>query len=79
MLGGSEVRRDRGTAPRRKNGPISVGTIPVVMGVALVGGVLDTSERYIRKALQSGELPGGKIGREWRIDRDKLREKIGGK
>ena len=30
-------------------------------------------------ALQSGELPGGKIGREWRIDRDKLREKIGGK
>lgn len=73
------MRKARAPAPRRTNAPISWATIPIVLDVSLAAVLLDTSESYIRKALQNGELPGGKIGREWRIDRDKLREKIGGK
>lgn len=73
------MRKARAPAPRRTKIPVNWEALPIVLDVSTVAILLDASESYIRKALQSGELPGGKIGREWRIDRDKLREKIGGK
>ena len=72
------MRKTRAPAPRRTNVPVNWATVPLVLDVSTAAVLLDTSVSYIRKALEKGDLPGGKIGKEWRIDRDKLREKIGG-
>ena len=70
------MRKTRAPAPRRTKTFVNWATIPLVLDVSMVAVLLDRSESFVRKALQNGELPGGKIGHEWRIDRDKLREKI---
>lgn len=73
------MRKARAPAPRRTKIPVNWEALPIVLDVSTVAILLDASVSYVRKALERGDLPGGKIGREWRIDRDKLREKIGGK
>ena len=72
------MRKARAPAPRRTKIPVSWEALPIVLDVSTVAILLDASVNYVRKALERGDLLGGKIGHEWRIDRDKLREKIGG-
>lgn len=72
------MRKTRAPAPRRTKIPVNWEALPIVLDVSTVAILLDASVSYVRKALERGDLPGGKIGHEWRIDRDKLREKIGG-
>lgn len=72
------MRKARAPAPRRTKIPVNWEALPIVLDVSTVAILLDASVSYVRKALERGDLPGGKIGHEWRIDRDKLREKIGG-
>ena len=40
--------------------------------------MLGTSPYQVRQLLQRGDVPGAKIGRQWRVDLDALREKMSG-
>ena len=72
------MRKTRAPAPRRATILTSWAHLPVVLDVHTVAILLDVSEVYVRRALQNGDLPGGKIGREWRVDRDKLKAIVEG-
>ena len=45
-----------------------------ILTVKEVASLLKTSRQQVRKMIQIGDLPGVKIGREWRIRADVLDE-----
>lgn len=42
---------------------------PAVYKVAELASLLDMGERQVREALRVGEIPGHKIGKQWRISK----------
>jgi len=50
-----------------------------IMTVAEVSQYLRLTERTIYTLLENGILPGAKFGNSWRVDREKLDQKLAGK
>lgn len=51
--------------------------VPVLMDIPLAARVLLKSPEWVKQKAQSGELPAVKVGMEWRIPKNKLREYLG--
>lgn len=54
-----------------------IDALPQIMNTAQVARLCAKSERSIRRLAKSGALPHGKIGREYRFDRDKILKALG--
>lgn len=51
--------------------------LPLMLTVTQSAIIANTSDRYIRKLCESGEIPSVKLGREWRVKRDEFLEFLG--
>lgn len=51
---------------------------PAVLTVSEACVLLRMNEDTLRNHLEKGIVPGVKFGRQWRLDREALREKFGG-
>lgn len=51
--------------------------VPVLMDLSFVARILGKSVEWTKKKAQSGELPAIKVGEEWRISKNKLRQYLG--
>ena len=53
--------------------------VPLVVDLPYVARLLGRSVESLKKSAQKGVLPGAfKVGRDWRVDRDRLRQHICG-
>lgn len=50
--------------------------IPVIIDPALASVLLGRTPEGVTKMCREGKLPATKLGREWRIDRDRLRRML---
>ena len=53
-------------------------SLPAVLTLSQAAVLLQVPEDTLRHLLRSGKLPGFKIGSQWRISKDMLREKASG-
>ena len=74
MGSGVESDRDAASAPVKDE-----GTIPTweIWTVADVAAHLHVSDDTVRKAVAAGQIPGYKIGSQWRFNRDVVRALLG--
>lgn len=70
------VYESRGKNPREHHLPAEGGGIMSLMTTETAGGYLALSPKRIRELIKSGELPAVRIGREYRIDDEDLRDFI---
>ncbi len=52
--------------------------LPVVIGVRDLANLLKVSEQMARNLLRDGKIPACKVGRNWRIETDAVREFLKG-
>ena len=60
--------------PRWTTNIIKWEEVPVVIDAPYVARILRISEHAVRDKMISGEIPARKVGKVWRVSRDKLRE-----
>lgn len=51
--------------------------LPLLLDIEMACIVLRISEDSVRQMCRNGDLPAIRIGKQWRIDKEKLREKFG--
>ncbi|MEN8006584.1 MAG: helix-turn-helix domain-containing protein [Candidatus Krumholzibacteriota bacterium] len=51
---------------------------PEILTLQQAAEMLQISERTIQRMLKAGEIPGTRIGGQWRFDRDQLRSMVRG-
>lgn len=51
--------------------------VPLLMDLSWVSRILGKSREWAKQKAQSGELPAVKVGMEWRIPKNKLRQYLG--
>lgn len=57
---------------------VSWDTVPVMLSLSEASVLLRMPEDTVRKHLESGVLPGIKIGRQWRLEKTKLQSMFKG-
>ena len=57
---------------------VSWDTVPVMLSLSEASVLLRMPEDTVRKHLESGALPGIKIGRQWRLEKTKLQSMFKG-
>lgn len=51
--------------------------VPLIMDPVMVSRLIGRTVESVTRMCRNGEIPAVKLGREWRIERDKLMEKLG--
>lgn len=61
----------------KQNIVVNWDEVPVLMDLSWVARILGKSREWAKQKAQSEELPAIKVGEEWRIPKNKLREYLG--
>ena len=51
--------------------------VPVILNLKEAGALLGLSEDSVRRYCVTGDIPAIQIGKQWRIDKEKLMKKFG--